>query len=460
MDIDYQKIIEKIKPGEWEKKAIDELADHLIGLVNALAIRDSIDAEAVLVGSVAKNTWLSGKADVDIFIKFPIDTSEDYLKEKGLYLGIECIKQMGGKVEYRYASHPYVTGLITTLEVDFVPCYDIKDAHKIKSAVDRTIPHTQYVKKHLTPEEADEVLLLKCFMKNIGTYGSEFKVGGFAGYLCELLIIRYKTFLMVLENAAKKWNPGYQVDLAGYGTAHHFCEHLVVVDPVDPNRNVGAALSLQKLSEFVVASRNFLENPSLLYFEEKEIAPDLGDVKEEFKIRGTKTLILSFKAPDVPVDALYPQINKTTNSMVSLVERNGFKTIGSDYWTDEDDEIIILLEFETWKLPKFKKHYGPPIWSNEHGEKFHEKYGEKAWLEDDRWVAGVEREHTDVQDLLETALSRDKIGLLKFGKHVKAKILKNSRIYDIKEFLELQDVEYDVLKFLYGYLHKSELLSR
>ncbi|HEY0196830.1 MAG TPA: CCA tRNA nucleotidyltransferase [Methanobacterium sp.] len=459
-EINYQDIIEKIKPGEWEKKAIEDLSTHLINVINDVAHKNGIHAEAVLVGSVAKDTWLSGKADVDIFIKFPLKTSEDYLKEKGLYLGSECIKNMGGTAEYRYASHPYITGLIAALEIDFVPCYDIKDTNKIKSAVDRTIPHTEYVKKYLTPEEALEVLLLKCFMKTIDTYGSEFKVGGFAGYLCELLILHYKTFLKVLESASSEWKPGYQIDLAEHGTAHLFSDPLVVVDPVDSNRNVAAALSLQKMSEFVVASRNFLNDPSPSFFEEKEIKTNVHDVREAFQKRGTKTLLVSFKAPDIPADALYPQIKKTGNSIVSVVERNGFKTFGSDYWTDEDEKILLLLEFETWKLPQIKKHYGPPVWSRSHGEKFQEKYKEKAWLEGDRWVAEVEREYTNVQDLIETAISIEKIGLLKFGKHIKDEILKKNRIDDLTEFLEFQKVEDDILKFLYGYLHKNELLWR
>jgi len=459
-EINYHDIIDKIKPGKWEKKAIEEFSDHLIGIINAIAIREGIDAEAVLVGSVAKDTWLSGKADVDIFIKFPLETSEDYLKEKGLYLGSECIKNMGGTAEYRYASHPYVTGLIAELEIDFVPCYDIKDTKKIKSAVDRTIPHTEYVKKHLTPEEADEVLLLKCFMGTIGTYGSEFKVGGFAGYLCELLVIHYKTFLKVLESAAEEWKPGYQIDLEDHGTANLFTEPLVVVDPVDSNRNVAAALSLQKMSDFIVASRNFLENQSPLYFEKKEVKTDLSQIKTEFTGRGTKTLILLFKAPDIPADALHPQIKKTAKSIIRLVDRNGFKTFDGDYWTDEKENIIILLEFETWKLPRIKKHYGPPIWSKEHEKKFLEKYKEKAWLEEDRWVAVVEREYTEVQNLLKTALSREKIGLLKFGKHIKNNILDRHELMGLNEFLVQNKVKKEVLEFLYLYLNKNWNLWR
>jgi len=455
LDINYPDIIKDIKPKKWEKKEVEELSSHLINVINDIASKKNIDAEAVLVGSVAKDTWLSGNADVDIFIKFPLKTSESYLKEKGLYLGSECMRKMGGSTEYRYASHPYVTGLIKTFEIDFVPCYDIRNTKKIKSAVDRTIPHTEYVKNNLIPGKADEVLLLKKFMDNINAYGSEFKVGGFAGYLCELLIIHYGTFLNVLKYAADEWKPGYQIDMENYGTANLFTEPLIVVDPVDPHRNVAGALSLQTLSEFVVASRNYLENPSTTYFYDKEIQANQDEVKKEFEERGTKTLILHFRAPDIPADALYPQIKKTANSIVSVVERSGFKTWGSDYWTDEKDEIIILLEFEIWKLPQVKKHHGPPVWSKEHGANFQEKYGKKVWIEGDQWVVDVDREYTEVDDLLKAVLSMEKFGLLKFGKHIKGSILNWYELMDVKEFLAHNKVEEGVLEFLYKYLHKN-----
>ena len=66
---------------------------------------------------------------------------------------------------------------------------------------------------HLKTNQEKEVRLLKRFMKMVGTYGSEFKVGGFSGYLCELMIIRYGSFLKVLKGVFDHWKPGYQIDL-------------------------------------------------------------------------------------------------------------------------------------------------------------------------------------------------------------------------------------------------------
>ena len=463
VDINFDKVLEDVKPPETEKKKVKALSDKLIQLINEVAAEKNLNGEAVLVGSVAKGTWLAGKADVDIFIKFPLNMEEAELKESGLYIGHKCIELMQGSSEERYASHPYVTGFINGYEIDFVPCYSIEDSSQLKSAVDRTILHTEYVKKNLKEQQADEVLLLKRFMESVGTYGSEFKVGGFSGYLCELLVLQYGSFQKVLEAAREEWKPGYTIDLERYGTSKLFNEPLVAVDPVDKKRNVAAALTLQKMSEFVVAAGNFLKNPSEKYFYPKEPKLDLNSIKNEFKNRGTKTFLLSFQSPDIPEDAVYPQIRKTEKSIVKVAEMRGFSVLGSDAWVSPDGKVFTLIEFETWKLPAVKKHSGPFVWYMDHQERFLEKYATEAWIDDDRWVVEVPREYRDVESFFRGVLTKRKINLLKFGKHIKSELLRKHEVTEVTEFLELKELKSefkDVLGHLYAYLNKSELLWR
>jgi tRNA nucleotidyltransferase (CCA-adding enzyme) len=454
----FDEILKDIKPTYAENEKVLQLSGKSINIINRTAREEKIPGEAVLVGSVAKGTWLSGKADIDIFIKFPLHMDEKDLKKYGLILGRKCIKMMNGVAEERYASHPYVTGLVDKYEIDFVPCYAIKDGSQLKSAVDRTILHTEYVVKNLKSEQKDQVLLLKKFMESVGTYGSEFKVGGFAGYLCELLVLHYGSFIKVLEAAADEWRPGCVIDLEEYQTGKLFREPFVFVDPVDEKRNVASPLTLQKLSEFVVASRNFLENASSDYFSTK-IPKVKVDIKKEFDERGTKTLLLVFNPPNIPTDAIYPQLKKTEKSLVKIIEREDFGVFGSDSWTDEDAMAIILLEFDIWTLPLIKKHYGPFIWSKNHQKRFLEKYGNDAWIEGDRWVVEVERKHTDIESILQSILIREKINYLKFGKHVKVEILNNHYIMDVSEFLE-SECDEKVLIFFHRYLNKSMCLWR
>ena len=257
--MDYTDILRDIKPTDSQKEEINSLSSDLIDFLNKTCMEESIDVKVTLVGSVAKETALKGKSDIDIFMAFPLDTDKKYLKEMGLYLAHKCSDNFNGEASHHFASHPYVTSQIGEFEVDFVPCYEIENGSQLKSAVDRTILHTRYVKANLSDAQKDEVLLLKRFMDMTGTYGSEFKVGGFAGYLCELLIIYYETFENTLENAVG-WEYGYSIDLEGYGTSKMFKDPLIVIDPADEKRNVGAALRLDKMGEFIQSARNYLDS--------------------------------------------------------------------------------------------------------------------------------------------------------------------------------------------------------
>lgn len=460
VNIDLNDVLDKIKPKKEEDKKVKSLSNSLIEIINKTAKENDINAEATLVGSVAKGTWLHGKADIDIFIEFPLDTSKDDLKKYGLELGQKCIKSMNGKSELRYASHPYITGFINGYEIDFVPCYSIKSASQLKSAVDRTILHTEFIKNNLKENQKDEVLLLKRFMESIHTYGAEFKVGGFSGYLCELLVLYYGSFLNVLNAAGDDWGPKILIDIENYGTINEFEDPMVVIDPTDKNRNVSAALTLQKISEFIIASRNFMENPKKDYFYEKQLNLDIDEIKDKFKHRETKTLLVKFKSPLIPADALYPQIKKTENSLRAVLERENFRVFNTASWTDEKENVIILLELEVWKLPRIKKHYGPYIWSKEHQLRFLEKYMGKSYIEEDRWFAEVEREYKDTELFIKDVLMEKRIGILRFGKHIKKEILKKHAVVDILEYMESSKPHKDILIFFYEYLNKNVYLSR
>ncbi|MCK9152491.1 CCA tRNA nucleotidyltransferase [Methanobacterium alcaliphilum] len=458
--MDFNDILMDIKPERHEEEKIQSLSKIMINYINELAQEKGINALAILVGSVAKGTWLSGKADIDIFIHFPLETPLEELKVKGLFLGHQCIKKMKGTFEERYASHPYVTGHIQGYDVDFVPCYAIKTADDLKSAVDRTILHTEYINKHLQREQIDEVLLLKKFMEGIETYGSEFKVGGFAGYLCELLILEYGSFKEVLEASSSLWKSGFIIDLEDYGTGVRFTEPLVVVDPTDKNRNVAAALNIQKMSEFIVASRNFLQDPKTSYFYPLSCYCNNKDIEAVFEDRGTKTILIIFKPPKIPADAIYPQLKKTEQSLESKLNYDGFNVINCGSWTDESGIAIISLELDVWFLSKYKKHVGPKVFSRIHQERFLDKYNQQAWVENDQWVVNVERKHRTPESFLEDILTPENIHHLRIGKHLRKEILMDHKVMGINEFLKSDMCSNETLKFFFDFLNPGNHLHR
>ncbi len=455
--MDYKAILNDIKPTTEEKEKINEVSSRLINFLNETCIEEGIDAHMALVGSVAKNTALKGKFDIDIFMAFPLDTDKKYLKEKGLYLAHKCSDEFDGKASHHFASHPYVTSIIDGYEVDMVPCYEIEDGSQLKSAVDRTILHTRYVKANLSEGQEDEVLLLKKFMQMTGTYGSEFKVGGFAGYLCELLIIHYGSFEETLK-AATKWNFGYSIDLENYGTSKLFNDPLIVIDPTDMNRNVGAALRLDKMGEFIQSARNYLSSDNKKdYFYPLKRSLNKEELINEFDKRNGDIIIIRFDIPDIPLDTLHPQLRKTTEALERKLNDEEFNVFKADYWSDEESDAVILLEMASSKLNDIKINVGPKVFINQACENFANKYGrENIYVQGDFLVHTQKREFAYACDLIKHIFTQEHIGLIKVGKNLKKNII------DTHEFIAIDKlaVDNDYLEFLDDFLNPGQHLVR
>ncbi len=468
--MNYKPILNEIKPSTKEKEEVHKISNELINYLNQLFNEKNINAEAILVGSVAKNTFLRGKSDIDIFINFPLSTDINDLKELGLKIAYKCSENFNGKAEEHYASHPYLTSVINGYDVDFVPCYKIKSADELKSAVDRTLLHTKYIKSHLKEEQKDEVLLLKKFMTEIGTYGSEFKVGGFAGYLCELLILKYGTFEKLLENA-QNWHYSTIIDLENFGTGKNFNDPLITIDPTDKNRNVGAALRLEKMVDFIIASRNFLdetdETKKLAYFKpiikKQNISPE--NILKKFKDRETHTLVLKFKIPEIPPDSLHPQLKKTMESLSEKLENKEFSVFKSDYWTDENEFAFFIYELNVFKQNKYVIHEGPKIWSKQACDNFKKRRGDELYTINDLLVLNKIRKFQTPESYITYVLTPEKISNIKVGKNLHNLIIETYSLSLIDELLsedKIKDYNYkkEFLNFLDDFINPNQYVKR
>ena len=435
--MNYELILKDIKPTQEEQNDIDAMSDRLVGFLNETCKNEDIHVKIAVVGSVAKHTALRGKSDIDIFMAFPLDVSEDALKKTGLYLAHKCNDAFDGDASHHFASHPYVKADIKGYDVDLVPCYEIEDGSQLKSAVDRTILHTRYVKGHLTPEGCDEVLLLKRFMDMTGTYGSEFKVGGFAGYLCELLIIKYGSFEETLK-AATNWQYGHIIDLEDYGTGRQFDDPLIMIDPTDKNRNVGAALRLNKFSEFIQSARNYLSSDNKKdYFYPLDKHIDKESILNEFEKRGSDFIAIKFDIPDMPLDTLHPQLKMTTEALADKISNEEFNVFCADYASDEKDTAVILFEMASSKLNNIKINYGPKIYLNKACNNFTAKYGpETCHIIDDFLVHTQKRQFTDVVQFIEDLFTTEHIRKIKVGKNLRKAILNSYEFTSIKDLAE------------------------
>ena len=369
-------VLGKIRPDENESKKIDTLAQNLIEKVNAI---EGLSFEPLIVGSVAKGTNLKG-ADIDLFIKFNTETD---LKENGLKIARKILPD--GKE--LYAQHPYLRGEIKGVGVDVVPCYSIKDSSKPISAVDRTPFHTQWVNKNISGKE-DEVRLSKQFLKGAGAYGANAAIGGFSGYLVEILCIRYGGFNELVEQLSQ-WKPPVVLEKVEGAPD----SAIMLPDPVDSMRNVAAGVTLKGLGAAVLASKAFLQKPAIDFFFPK------------IKLRNSKGCITTviLPRPKGSEEAVLPWLQKQGRKIYNAI--SNFEPIA---WNANlGNECFIVLETSTTELPNIVPHKGPAPW-DDGAIDFLKKYPDAA-MGGKRLEVGKPPRHSNIEEVILELLPEAKV---------------------------------------------------
>jgi tRNA nucleotidyltransferase (CCA-adding enzyme) len=423
-----KEVLARIIPSEEEEKLIQKTVSQVKTRIEEVADQLEIDIEPMLVGSVAKGTHLSNP-DIDLFVLFPTTTNREDLERHGLTIG----KTVLPSGQERYAEHPYILGNFNDFDVEIVPCYKVEDSNKKISAVDRTPFHTRYIMDNLKEPQKNQVRLLKQFLKGIGVYGAEAEVEGFSGYLCELLIQKYGTFHEVLTQA-KKWKRGIMIKLNDKDSAK-FTDPLVVIDPVDPNRNVASALSEDNFSVFIHACKEYTNEPKIEFFFPGKLKPlTLDRIQKAFETRSTALIALTFKAPDLIPDILHPQLKKGMRVINQLFDRNGFKVLDSNYFVNEN--VMLLFELEIFELPNVVTHKGPPV-SHSNVPDFFEKWTKSPnliagpYIKKGSWYVDIKRDYKDARALLQ-----NKISTLNLGKNVTKMVKENYMILIEEEIIK------------------------
>jgi len=416
LDLKIRKVCEEALrrsiPREEERRETLRFSEKLVKRLERELEKTGLEAEVQVEGSIAKDTWLAGEKDIDIFIRIP----KTYGRE-GFVNVLNAAKKVAGESYLEaYAEHPYIQAKIEDFTVEFVPCFKLERAEEVASSVDRTPFHTLYVKKRLSPQTKNEIRLLKRFMRGIGTYGAEIKVGGFSGYLCEVLILYYGFFLKLLE-AASNWREREIIDLEEHYKGREreaekvFQEPLIVVDPVDKGRNVASAVRIDRLNEFIAASREFLRNPKLDFFYPKKIeAYPVDKLVRTMNLRGSALVFLKTGVVKAVPDVLWGQLYKSQRALRNVIRQHNFTIIRDAVWSDEENANIFIFELSSRFLSTVEKHLGPPVKKKKDCERFLEKHlmskrrisGPR--IEGNRWVVERRRRYTDIVELLREQL--------------------------------------------------------
>jgi tRNA nucleotidyltransferase (CCA-adding enzyme) len=476
-------ILKRIKPSKEEVERLEKITLKLLEV--AAIVGKEYNYDPMPVGSTARGTWLKGDSDIDIFLLFPKSVTREELETKGLSAGKKIVKKLGGSYEIKYAEHPYVRAKISSeiikteqnkrkeiqfYNVDIVPCYRISPGEKIISAVDRSPLHNAYILRKLDPSLHDDIRLLKQFCKGIGIYGSDLKTQGVSGYLCELLVIRYGRFQDVIKSVSKFF-PGIIIDIESHWFASESelkeVEHkirrrfknepLIVIDPVDRNRNVASALNCENFVKFVYKSREFLSIMKRNTLEYLDFFFPKKKKLNKYEIimlrkRGTYFILIIFNKPDVIDDILYPQLRKALQRIATSLRTREFKIVRK-YEFVANNKCMLIFEIEQQKLPFVEKRIGPSIFASKNRKDFLNKYKSPLYgpyVEDEYFVIEKEREFLTTEDIIKkryldltTKQLRDK-GI----PSEIAKVLPKGKIISGDDFFEFIEKNEELSKFI------------
>ena len=371
-----KKALKQVEPKLEEKEKLLNLKDSILNEIKELGIKD---VEPKVVGSIAKGTYLEG-TDIDIFLVFQKGTN---LKEEGLAMARKILPE--GKE--LYAQHPYLRGEIKGVGIDLVPCFAIDKSTESISAVDRTPFHTDWVVSNIAGLE-NEVRLTKQFLKAIGAYGANSAIGGFSGYLVEILCIKYGGFLNLIKELSQ-WRPPVIIDEIKNAPD----SPIMICDPVDHKRNVAAGVTLKGLGTAILASKSFIDKPSMNFF--------YPEYKERSFQGQLTTIVLSL--PKGNEETIMPWLQKQGRKIYSALR--DFEPIA---WNaNMGKEGYIVVETGIRNLPDIVSHKGPAPWENGALE-FLKKYP-NATLNNERLEIGKKPKRRSIDEVVKELLHKAKI---------------------------------------------------
>lgn len=387
-------ITDEISPSKGERERAEKnVSDFLDNMKRYMG-----DAHMIVGGSIAKDTWLSGSCDVDIFVKFSYEKyrNRDISKILGERIGKEGIKVHGSRDYFQIRRGKFL--------FEMIPVLDIDDARKAKNITDVSPFHTIWVKKHL--KNTDEARLAKQFCRANGLYGAESYIKGFSGYVLEILTAKYGTFFNLAKEAAR-WKESAVVDAGSHYKSKSEVikkinkaklSNLIVVDPVQADRNAAAALSEEKFLRFARLCREFMRNPNDDFFIKKRFS--LSDVRRE---AGNNSFILLKVWPmEGKRDVAGSKMLKSFAYIRKKLIEEGFKVRKSD-WMWEGGYGYFWYYAKKEILPENYRHYGPPAKDEKHIEEFRKKWG-KVKEKDGRVYVELRREHRKAKDYVQSIL--------------------------------------------------------
>jgi len=386
-----EQLKEEIRPDKGFLKEVDSVVSR----INKSLKKAKLKAKCIKGGSIAKDTFLKDDYDVDLYVVFDYSyRGKDISKLLEKTLKSLKVKKVHGSRDYYQLSQ-------NKLIFEIVPVLKVSDYKKIENVTDMSPLHVNFVNKNASNKIKDDIRLAKIFCKAQGTYGAESYIRGFSGHILDILVIHYKGFINLLK-AASKWKDKEIIDMKKYHKDVLFelnksktLGPLVIVDPMQPDRNAAAALSKENYDIFRKKAKEFLKNPSESFFIKKKI--DLEKLK---KIANKDYLIiLDVKAKQGKEDVVGSKLKKAFEYLLKGLKNNKFNILYNDWEWDKKLKAKFYFIIKKERLSKEILHSGPPLNKKEHVNMFKKIY-KRIIIRDKRVYAKVKRRYLEPKKLL------------------------------------------------------------
>ncbi len=421
----FFEVLKEIIPTQKEIALINGITEKLKNLLtnkaNELQIKyTTIEPQ----GSTGiKQTQLKDDFDIDLFIgldynqykpnykglsknKLKKESKKDFLKLCNNWILPSLTLHEFYKPRLLYAEHPYITVnyLLDDIKVkiDIVMYFELDLEYINKNgpitAVDRSPLHGCFVRDELNSTQKNEVRLLKQFFKSCYCYGDKSPVGkvGFIGYSAELLIYYFKNLINLFKNFNKlNSNPldyfkRTEEELSN--VTHFQNEYLIIIDPIDRNRNVASAISERAYKYCNYKIGEFLKKPNLEFFKIKPIPKaDLSNKRDPLLL-----LIYIVELQNINKEIHYTINRDKLYSLSESLKANGEKEfshverfgkiIYEVYFEEENDQYNVAIYCEKPKISETYIRKGPPITEEKHVVNFKKKNPEYFEKEGYLWV--------------------------------------------------------------------------
>jgi tRNA nucleotidyltransferase (CCA-adding enzyme) len=394
--------------------------DNIVAQINNLLKSKNIVAQCVKGGSIAKETFLKDDYDIDLFIRYNVEyKNKDISNITQNILELLC-KQIKTKITRIHGSRDYYQfDLIKNKKIlafEIIPVMLIHSSNYIEAEniTDLSPEHVTWVQKYTAkkPELIEDIRVAKRFCKANNVYGAESYINGFSGHILDILIIHYGSFVnllkvfskyeyndlnkpIIIDTEKNLINPLKELNTNRITT-------LIIVDPIQKNRNSAAALSKEKLWMFITATKEFLKKPDIKFFEIKKFNINM-EIKNSIKknkisTKDTNIIKLEMKTVEGSKDVIGTKALKAFTNIITQLELNDFKVIDNNwnfnYNTKSANAFIILNK----EISKEIIQEGPPIQSTNNYNTFVQKHNElrhKTFIKNNRIYAIIPRKFTN-----------------------------------------------------------------